>query len=194
MKKHFFVFRHGQTTYNVNGLIQGQTNDSVLTQKGVEQAYEIGLKLKQYPIEVMLCSPLKRTVQTANEVLKNCNKIPLIIENDITEVNIGEIEGLHFSKVLELYGSEYEKWRNINSTDLDYCFKGGETKRQVRTRAFKLLNRYLYETDFTHIAVATHGILLAQICNELNFEVDEIKNGAILHLFFDDGSWKIDFM
>ena len=38
MKKHFFIFRHGQTTYNSNGFIQGQTNNSVLTEIGISQA------------------------------------------------------------------------------------------------------------------------------------------------------------
>lgn len=194
MKKHFFIFRHGQTTYNSNGFIQGQTNNSVLTEIGISQAYEIGLKLKKYPIEVMLCSPLARTIQTANEVLKNLTNIPIIKENGFIEVNVGEIEGLHYKEVLDKYGSKYQKWRDINDTDLDFCFKGGETKAQVRKRAKETIDRYLHKTDYNYIAVSTHGILLAQICNELGYKVDEIKNGAILHLFFDDGSIKIDFI
>ena len=53
--KHFFIFRHGQTTYNLNGYIQGQTNDSLLTDKGKEQAFQIGEKLKHFPLDILLC-------------------------------------------------------------------------------------------------------------------------------------------
>ncbi len=194
METHFFLFRHGQTTYNANGYIQGQTNDSVLTDMGIKQAYEVGNKLKQYPIEVILCSPLKRTKQTAQEVLKHFNNVDLIQESRFIEVNVGEIEGLYFQDVVTKYGAQYHKWRDINDTDLDFCFKGGESKMQVRNRAFEALEHYLHDSTYKYIAVATHGILLAQICAELKFKVDEIKNGAILHLLYQNGEWQAEFL
>ncbi|MBQ7304312.1 MAG: histidine phosphatase family protein [Alphaproteobacteria bacterium] len=194
MEKHFFIFRHGQTTYNANGLVQGQTNDSVLTEHGIKQAYEIGLKLKKYPLDVLICSPLKRTLQTAKEVQKSFENLPISENADFIEVNIGEIEGLHFSKVMEQYGEKYQKWRDINDTDLDFCFNGGESKRQVRERALRAINHYVYDSPYKYIAVSTHGILLAQICNYFNFPVNEIKNGSILHLCYDGNCRKIRFI
>ena len=50
MRKDFYIFRHGQSTYNVTGRIQGQTNDSVLTDLGKEQAKAVGEKLKKTKI------------------------------------------------------------------------------------------------------------------------------------------------
>ncbi len=194
MKKHFFLFRHGQTTYNLNGLIQGHTNDSELTPLGVTQAYEIGQKLKKYPIDIILCSPLKRAKQTAIEVLKSFDNIPCIEEKAFIEVNIGEIEGLHYKTVLTKYGNKYLKWRDINNNDIDFCFNNGETKRQVRERALKAVEYFLHDSPYKYIAVSTHGILLAQICNYFNFPVNEIKNGAILHLCYDNNYPKIDFI
>ena len=71
--KHFYIFRHGQSTYNLAGLTQGQTNDSVLTDLGKHQALEVGQKLKDKRIEVVISSPLMRAMQTAklaNQVLQ----------------------------------------------------------------------------------------------------------------------------
>ena len=46
MRKDFYIFRHGQSSYNVEGRTQGQTNDSVLTDLGKEQALTVGERLK----------------------------------------------------------------------------------------------------------------------------------------------------
>ena len=192
--KHFFIFRHGQTTYNLNGYIQGQTNDSLLTDKGKEQAFQIGEKLKHFPLDILLCSPLTRAKQTAQEVLKFFPGLKVRTEPACTEVNIGKIEGMHFEEVLNLYGKQYQKWRDINDTDLDFCFPNGESKGAVRKRAFSLIEHYLNNTDYQHIAISTHGIFLSQICLELNYPVTEIKNGQILHLHYNENSIKIEFI
>ena len=52
MKKTFYIFRHGQSTYNLAGRTQGQTNDSVLTDLGKQQALDIGKKLQNKNIAI----------------------------------------------------------------------------------------------------------------------------------------------
>ena len=65
MRKDFYIFRHGQSSYNVEGRTQGQTNDSVLTDLGKEQALTVGERLKDKGVEIIVTSPLKRAMQTA---------------------------------------------------------------------------------------------------------------------------------
>ena len=62
MTKDFYIFRHGQSTYNLVGKIQGQTNDSVLTELGIQQAEAIGKRLLNEGIEIIVTSPLFRAV------------------------------------------------------------------------------------------------------------------------------------
>ena len=52
--KDFYIFRHGQSTYNEQGRTQGRTNGSILTKLGEKQARAIGQKLKNLQIEVTL--------------------------------------------------------------------------------------------------------------------------------------------
>ena len=46
MVKNFYIFRHGQSSYNLEGKIQGHTNNSVLTDRGIDQAYATADNLK----------------------------------------------------------------------------------------------------------------------------------------------------
>ena len=71
MKKHFYIFRHGQTVWNAEGRPQGQHEYPVpLTMEGREQAQKLAdklkdkkIKLKQAFIPKTLASPQKKTVE-----------------------------------------------------------------------------------------------------------------------------------
>ncbi len=189
IEKHFYLFRHGQSTYNELGLSQGQTNDSVLTKKGRQQAFDIGVRLKNIPLQVIFCSPLKRAQETAKEVVKT-HVVPILTDNRLTEVNVGEIEGLHYTEIRKKFGAKYDAWRSLDEKYLDLSFKGGETKRQVRTRVFAALNEYARKTDYACIGISGHGILLMQVLLALRCRADDIPNGAVLHLVFCNNIWE----
>lgn len=183
-KKHFYLFRHGQSSFNALGKIQGQTNESVLTELGLSQAFHIGIRLKNTPLDVIISSPLERALQTAKEVLKT-HPVPLLIDQRFTEVNVGEIEGLHYTSVQEKYGEKYDKWRSLDEKYLDLCFQNGETKREVRSRVFDALNEYAIKSPYQHIGISGHGILLSQVLLALGEKADDIKNAGIIHLTYE---------
>ncbi len=191
MIKHFYIFRHGESTYNAAKRTQGRTNDSVLTEKGIKQAFNTGQKLKKFPVEMLVSSPLARAMQTSGEVLKSIH-VPFKTDDRFIEVDVGEIEGMFKTEIREKFGEQYEIWRSKDEKYWDFCFKGGETKRQVKTRLFNALMDYVNNTDHTHIAISGHGIFLDQILLSLGHKVEESKNGAILHLIYDNGDWKVD--
>ena len=67
-----YVVRHGQTEINVKGQINGH-NDIGLNEKGIKQAKEAGKKVKDLKIDLVFCSPIKRTRETCMNV--NVNQI-----------------------------------------------------------------------------------------------------------------------
>src|SRR5579875_152589 len=86
MKTIYFV-RHGQSESNVSEVLSGSGNDIHLTKVGREQAKEAGKKLQDKQIQLVVCSPLIRTVDTATIIAEqigyNPEKIvrnPLLIE------------------------------------------------------------------------------------------------------------------
>ena len=69
--------RHGQTEWNLLGKVQGKA-DIELNKKGMQQAEETRYYLENEKIDLILCSPLKRAVQTA-EIINQGRNIPMII-------------------------------------------------------------------------------------------------------------------
>lgn len=190
MKKRFYIFRHGQSTYNVAGRTQGQTNDSVLTDLGRKQAFNIGQRLKDRKIELLICSPLRRSKQTAVLVNQTLN-VPIIDDMRFIEVDVGVIEGMHFSEIERDYAAEYKRWRSSDFRDEDFHFEGGESKRDVRRRVFEGLEYYTQNSPFTNIAISSHGIMLSQVLVQLGYKELEVSNGAIICLENNDGVWKV---
>ncbi|MEE6206653.1 MAG: histidine phosphatase family protein [Alphaproteobacteria bacterium] len=190
MHKRFYIFRHGQSTYNIAGRTQGQTNDSVLTNLGRKQAVNIGQRLKDKNIELIICSPLRRSKQTAELVNQSLN-VPIIDDMRFIEVDVGIIEGMHFSEIERDYAEEYKKWRSSDLRDDDFHFEGGESKREVRQRVMEGLEYYVQNSPFTNIAISSHGIMLSQILVQVGYKQLEISNGTIICLEYNDGIWKI---
>lgn len=188
MKKDFYIFRHGQSTYNLAGRTQGRTNDSVLTDLGKNQALDVGKKLKNKEIQAIICSPLNRAKQTAELANSELN-VPVVYDDHFIEVNVGEIEGMHYTEIQAKYGEKYQQWRSLDRQYEDLCFEGGETKRQVRDRVFEGLNNYINDNRYSTLAISSHGIMLDQVLLALGVQNQKVPNGSILHLEYDNGNW-----
>lgn len=107
----FYIFRHGQSTFNTLGKVQGHTNSSILTDLGKKQALTVGQRLIDKNIDVIITSPLKRALETA-EICNQLLKKPIVIDDAFIEVNVGEIEGLHHTEVSDKFGEKYDRWRS----------------------------------------------------------------------------------
>lgn len=191
MVKNFYIFRHGQSSYNLEGRIQGHTNNSVLTNQGIDEAHNAASLLQDKKIEIVVSSPLRRAKQTGSIVSKMI-KVPLQYDDRFTEVNVGIAEGLHYTKAQQKFGDLYRQWRSADPKYIDIYFENGESKRDVQKRVFKALNEYAQNPDYQNIAVSGHGITLSQTLMALNVEQPDIPNGAIIHLQYDNDNnrWK----
>lgn len=82
--------RHGQTNWNINKILQGQTNID-LNETGINQAKAKIEEIKNLDINLIFCSPLNRAAQTA-KIVSN-RKIPIIYNDSLTERCFGDFEG-----------------------------------------------------------------------------------------------------
>lgn len=190
MRKDFYIFRHGQSTYNVAGRTQGQTNDSVLTELGQEQAVKVGEKLKDSGVEIIATSPLKRAMQTADLANKSLN-VPIKIDEHFIEVNVGVVEGLHHTEICAKFKDIFDALHTPGNKFEDVCYPGGETKKQVRERVFEGLEAWVDNSAYKTIAVSSHGIMLAQTLAALGQKAEDIKNGSVLHIKKENNQWSI---
>ena len=68
------LVRHGLSSFNAKGLIQGRTDDSFLTDKGYEQALKAGKALSKINFDKIYSSPLVRAAETAKTIQKSFKK------------------------------------------------------------------------------------------------------------------------
>lgn len=179
MKKIYFT-RHGQTFWNVENKICGAT-DIGLTALGHQQARELGEKIKaeKLPIDRILCSPLSRAKDTAQEIA-NITGLPMRVEERLREQNFGHFESTPRD------GDEFK----IAKTHFIDSYDGGETMLKLAQRIYNLLDD-LKKDDLTYLLVAHNGIsriirsYFYDMTNE-EFAAYGIKNCEILTFEFKD--------
>ena len=88
-----YFARHGETVWNVENKICGMT-DSPLTEKGRQQARELGQKVKESGVHIdeILYSPLSRAADTAKAVAE-ATGLPARCEPRLREQCFGKYEG-----------------------------------------------------------------------------------------------------
>lgn len=128
------LLRHGQSSSNLNNLFTGWY-DAKLTQKGKDQAYAAGLRLKAagYTIDAIHTSPLSRAIQTSNVVLEAMDQLYLPLHKSwrLNGRHYGALEGMNKDLAREKFGKDQvHAWRR--SYDV----------RPPRTKDSQLSDRY----------------------------------------------------
>ena len=94
------LVRHGLSTFNSKGLIQGRTDDSFLTDEGYEQALKAGKALSKINFDKIYSSPLVRAAETAKTIKKTFNKEQnIVFDDNLLEVDLNEWSGLKIDEI-----------------------------------------------------------------------------------------------
>lgn len=88
----FYFLRHGQTDWNVEGRMQGQT-DIPLNETGIAQARAAADHYAAHPVDRIVSSPLQRAAVTARHVAERLS-VPLSFDDRLMERGHGTIEKL----------------------------------------------------------------------------------------------------
>ena len=102
MKVQSHLIRHGQTLLNAGRQRIRAFLDVPLDPTGEQQALQAALKVKDFPVSTVYCSPLLRARQTARPVAHLC-EAPMALEKKCLPWNCGpKIEGQFTDEVLPL--------------------------------------------------------------------------------------------
>jgi 2,3-bisphosphoglycerate-dependent phosphoglycerate mutase len=109
------LLRHGESVWNRENLFTGWT-DVDLSQKGIEEAEEAGVTLKQggFSFDLVFTSVLKRAIRTAWIVLDEMDLmwIPIQLDWRLNERHYGALQGLNKARTAAKYGEAQVKlWR-----------------------------------------------------------------------------------
>ena len=104
-----YLIRHGTTDANANGIFQGVL-DLPLNDLGLKQARALGERFKDIDVDVLYCTPLQRTRQTA-EGLRGDKDLPILVEPGIVEVDGGLMEAKKISVIDEAFPGLMETFK-----------------------------------------------------------------------------------
>ncbi len=145
------VVRHGETEWNERRIIQGHTNSS-LNETGREQARALADTLRDLGFDRIVTSDLDRARETALIIGEVLDLHP---ESDplLRERSFGEYEGRPTDDLSsDLTGIEDSVYVNPDARP-----PGGESFRDVVSRAQHFLQRADDEWPSTRLLVVTHG-------------------------------------
>lgn len=147
-----YLIRHGQSTANDQGIIQG-CKDFPLSELGKEQAKLVGEFFINQKFDAIYSSDLTRAYDTASEVSKHQN-VPIEKWEKLREVNLGPLEG----KTRREMEREFPQVKDSSSI-LTTGLEGTETIVQITERCHDVCQHVLQmHKHLDHeVALVSHG-------------------------------------
>jgi probable phosphoglycerate mutase len=150
-----YCIRHGESTYNAQGRVQGHLNIP-LSDLGRRQAAALADACRDLGAEALFCSPLRRAQETA-EAIAAAADLPIREEPGLIEIKVGIFQGHSRDELDRVFPEEYGRWR---SGDPDYAVPGGESRRTLMQRGRAVLES-IAQADYGRVIVVSHGAILA---------------------------------
>lgn len=158
----FYLTRHGETDWNIQNRIQGQT-DTLLNERGREQARELADRLKDgYEIKTIYTSRQRRARETA-EVIGQAIGVTPIVREGLEEISLGSWEGYTWKQVREQFQEEYQAWYTNRRYQTP---PGGESYQQLLNRLLPTLAGILDET-MENVLLVTHSAVIMTLMTYL---------------------------
>jgi broad specificity phosphatase PhoE len=140
------VVRHGQTIENAQGIIMGQLGGT-LSEKGVKQAEDLSLQLKNEKFDQVWSSDLKRCIETAERIMKFHQNLELKLTPALREVNFGKFQGSPDSEIRPFFEQKHF---------LTWKPQGGESLQEKNIRVVNFVNKLFKGYPGQDILLITH--------------------------------------
>lgn len=157
-----YLVRHGETVWNAARRIQGQS-DSPLTEKGEQQAQQVGERVKSLGITHVIASDLGRARRTAEIIADACG-CTVTLDARLRELNMGCLE----QRPLDGLTEEEEHWRKtlVDGTTAGRI-PGGESMAEMATRMHEALNALLELPAGSRPLIVSHGMALGVLVSTI---------------------------
>ena len=160
------LVRHGLSTFNEKGLVQGRTDDSYLTDEGYKQASNSGKALSDINFDKIYSSPLVRASETAKTIVKELKgEHTIIFDKNLLEVDLYSWAGLTINEIKSKYPKDYLLWKNDpeslkleNKNNLIY-----EPIKELYVQANEFIDnisKISFKNDNANILIIGHNAIL----------------------------------
>jgi len=147
--------RHGETGWNADKRIQGQT-DIPLNATGREQALAMAFSAAHHDFDALYSSDLMRAHDTA-KVLAERQNLPIQILPHLRERHFGILQGLTAAECNERHPEAHACYI---ARDLDYDFETGESLRAFAARVEDAVEEIIRLHPGQTLAAITHAGVL----------------------------------
>jgi broad specificity phosphatase PhoE len=163
--KKIYIVRHGQTDFNLRGIVQGSGINSSINAKGRLQAQSFFEAYKHIPFDKIYTSVLKRTTESVQSFIDL--GIPFVQLEGLNEISWGIKEGQPITLEEDAYYNwMLNQWQVGNTHER---IEGGESPEDVTRRQEGAVNYIMSKTKESTILICMHGrairILLCRLLN-----------------------------
>jgi broad specificity phosphatase PhoE len=137
--------------------------DPALSPEGVYQAERLAERLSNDAIRAVYCSPMVRTLQTANILAAPHGLTPVLCDG-LREIGHGHWEGLRRSEVEAQFREEYAAW---DEDPFTFAPQGGEAGVNVIARALPVIREIVLHHRGQNVLVVSHKATLRLLISSL---------------------------
>lgn len=181
-----YIVRHGQTEWNVKGLLQGH-HDIPLNDTGKKQAIELGKILEKVNFAKSFSSDLLRAKETAEIVLLK-KKIAVETTQLLRERYFGKFEGRLWreDKEYQQLLKDFEKLSKEERKNRK-AYPGLESDEELMNRLIPFLREVAVAYPGKNVLIATHGGVMRIFLNHLGCDLKfgSISNTAYAKILSD---------
>jgi broad specificity phosphatase PhoE len=184
--KKIYIIRHGQTDFNLRGIVQGSGVDSSLNDMGRAQALAFYESYRGISFDKIYTSSLKRTTESVEHFIRE--GIPHESFPGLNEISWGSKEGQRITPEEDAYYHWMLRQWELGATDLK--IEQGESPNEVALRQKPVIDLMLSRSDESTILVCMHGRALRIILCQLlkyplkSMDVFEHENLCLYQLNF----------
>lgn len=174
----YYLFRHGETNWNVKNCIKGQIEDlkTTFTDRGNKQIISLKNKILYEKIDAIFTSDLYRAKETTKIITEN-SKLPIYYCENFRGLNMGIFQGGLMSDFLN---NESVKKAFV---DYDFVIPGGESINQLNSRYIKGLDIIRDNYNYDKVAIISHGAAISNIKSKISGEKYEDIDYCIIKYY-----------
>jgi probable phosphoglycerate mutase len=162
MPTRLLLVRHGSTQSTSENRFSGAVGVE-LSEQGRDQARKLAARLQLQKIAAAYCSPLSRTVETA-EILAAPHGLAPVARHGLEEISHGRWEGLTRQEVEQRFPGEYESWE---ADPFTFAPVGGESGVAVLARSLPVIREIVVAHADQCVLVVSHKATLRILISSL---------------------------
>jgi len=150
--KSIYIIRHGQTDYNLRGIVQGSGVNAPLNERGQQQAQAFYRHFKSVPFDKVYTSKLMRTYQSVQPFI---DYTPHEAYEELNEISWGDHEGKNVNYYDQsVFSALTSSWKR---GELDRALSNGESPNEVAARQRRFVPVLQERLEEKNVLICMHG-------------------------------------